>query len=198
MFSGIIESNTSVLNFIPDGEIYKLVVRRPDQYDDLNPGDSISNDGVCLTVESFDEECVEFAVGLETLKVTGWNNRLKAGSKLNLERSLRFGDRVHGHLVTGHVDGTAVVRKAEIIESVMNLDIELSKGLEQFVWPKGSIAINGVSLTVNAVTGRMVSVHLIPETLKRTNLAELKVEQVVNIEVDNMARGLVWKNGVEI
>ena len=194
MFSGIIETQTPVLDFKKQGEVFSLTVEKPQSFNDIQVGDSISNDGVCLTVDQFDEKNINFVVGIETLRVTSWSTRLKPGTSfVNLERSLKLGDRMHGHLVTGHVDGVATVSKVEKIDQVMNLELTLPKNLVPYIWPKGSVALNGVSLTVNSVKEDVASFHLIPETMKRTNLSKLKPGDLVNVEVDNIARGLVWR-----
>src|SRR5690606_10888116 len=112
-----------------------------------------------------------YTAGLETLRVTGWSESLK-GQSLNLERSLKLGDRVHGHLVLGHVDGRATVVEVQDEGSFRILEVALPEGYEAYIWKKGSITLNGVSLTINEVTGSKLQVGLIPETLERTNLTE--------------------------
>jgi riboflavin synthase len=158
---------------------------------DLKLGDSVAMDGVCLTVEALDEGSIQFFLSLETLKVTGWSKATLAGRFVNLEQSIRYGDRVHGHFVTGHVDGqgtvTAVVRHGE----TLRLSVHLDSPLLPFFWHKGACSLNGVSLTVNELQNQTAEFWLIPETLKRTTLASLKVGDRVNIETDWMARGLV-------
>jgi len=120
-----------------------------------------------------------FALAAETIKVLEWTPDSWLGKRINLERSLRFGDRIHGHLVTGHVDSLGTVSRAELIGESFFLDVKIQKSMGSFVWKKGSITLNGVSLTVNQVqqleSGEfVVSVCLIPETLKRTNLGDMK------------------------
>ena len=129
----------------------------------------------------------------ETLKVLQWspeNPEALLGRKFNLERSLRFGDRIHGHLVTGHVDSVGKVTRSEGVGENWFLDVEVADSVLPFLWNKGSITLNGVSLTVNEVKGCTISVGLIPETLKRTNLGELKVGSQINVEPDYMAKAL--------
>ena len=109
---------------------------------------------------------------------------------VNLERSLRFGDRIHGHLVTGHVDSLGLVTRSEALGENWYLDAEISRNLMSYVWHKGSITLNGVALTVNEVKGQIVSVCLIPETLKRTNLALIKAGNYINVEPDYMAKAI--------
>lgn len=194
MFSGIVESVQPILSVQRGtGPLIRVKVKKPSDFSDLKNGDSIATDGVCLTVEAYDPETITFALAAETLRVLQWspeNPDHLLGKKLNLERSLRFGDRIHGHLVTGHVDSLGQVMKSEGLGENWFLDIKVADSVLPFVWLKGSITLNGVSLTVNQVQGSVVSVGLIPETLKRTNLGDLKVGGVVNVEPDYMAKAM--------
>lgn len=191
MFSGIVETTALVTNSTSRESVLEITLARPKDFTDLHIGDSIACNGVCLTLEAFDANSLKFALGPETLKVTGWNSESVVGRAVNLERSLRLGDRIHGHLVTGHVDATSNVVQAERQGETLTLAIAIPAKLKNLIWPKGSIAINGVSLTINTVTASAFSVGLIPETLKRTNLSDLKVGSQINLEADNMARGLI-------
>lgn len=194
MFSGIVESVQPILSVQKGtGSLIRIKVKKPNEFNDLHIGDSVATDGVCLTVEAFDEQEVSFALAAETLRVLRWapeNPDFLLGKKLNLERSLRFGDRIHGHLVTGHVDSLGTVVRSEGAGENWFLDVQVADSVLPFIWKKGSITLNGVSLTVNEVQGSVVSVGLIPETLKRTNLGELKVGGFVNVEPDYMAKAL--------
>jgi riboflavin synthase len=136
-----------------------------------------------------------FALAAETIKVLKWEPSSWLGKKINVERSLRFGDRIHGHIVTGHVDSLGTVLRADLQGASFFLDINIAKSMGPFVWKKGSITLNGVSLTVNDVvetqTGEYtVSVCLIPETMKRTNLGDLTKGARVNVEPDYLARAI--------
>lgn len=191
MFSGIVETTSRVLATHARDEVLELRVQRPAGFDDLSVGDSIAINGICLTVERYNEQEIQFALGPETIRVTGWTAERVQSMRFNVERSLRVGDRIHGHLVTGHVDAvTHVVARSQEGET-LRLEIAIPDQLKLFIWPKGSIALNGVSLTINQVTATAFSVGLIPETLKRTQLNDLEVGTLVNLEVDNMARGFV-------
>lgn len=164
----------------------------PSSFTDLRIGDSIATNGVCLTVEAYSPKHITFALGAETLKITGWTAENLKGTTLNLERSLRLGDRIHGHWVSGHVDAVGVVSTFRDLGGSMQLDVQAPAELMPFVWPKGSWAVNGVSLTINDVTREgVVSMCLIPETLARTNLGRLEVGSRVNLEIDTFARGLI-------
>jgi riboflavin synthase len=197
MFSGIVESKAAIARaeeVIP-GKLIRIWVSRPAEFTDLKVGDSVATDGVCLTVEAFDNRAIQFALAAETLAVTNWNTEAKKVSDLvgrfvNLERSLRLGDRIHGHLVSGHVDAASKVVRVEDLGETRIIDITIPSELRGMVWKKGSWALNGVSLTVNSVDGGVASHCLIPETLSRTNLGSLQVGDLVNIEVDVFARAL--------
>lgn len=166
--------------------VVRLAVERPLHFESLLAGDSIANNGICLTLESFTDDEMSFCLGPETLQVTKWEPVV--GERVNLERSLRFGDRVHGHLVSGHIDDVGFVSEVSDGPETRTLIIEMNRGMLPFVWRKGSVAVHGVSLTINNVEGHHFTVGLIPETLKRTNLGELKKGSRVNLEADAMAR----------
>lgn len=191
MFSGIIETTGQVVHAQADAELLRISVERPSIFTDLKSGDSICCDGICLTLEEYDHKEMRFALGPETLAVTGWSEASVLNRVLNLERSLRLEDRIHGHLVTGHVDTAGKTLECQDQAQTRTIKIEFAKSFMPFIWAKGSVAINGVSLTVNQVASNTFSIGLIPETLKRTNLGVLRAGDRVNLEFDNMARGLV-------
>lgn len=209
MFSGIIEAVEPVMNLTVKDRSLKIEVRRPPSFDDIKIGDSIAVNGTCLTVENFSDERLHFTIGLETIHVLHLNladvdqaHFPLRQHPVNLERSLRFGDRMHGHFVTGHVDHLAriVETRAEGDCRFLKLEIPSSR----LVWKKGSVTVHGVSLTVNNVFGGgttdtldtagsgtlQIELCLIPETLVRTNLSQFAVGHRLNIELDWMAKGL--------
>lgn len=190
MFSGIIEATAPILSVDSRGDLLTISVQRPSNFDDIKLGDSVSTNGVCLTVENFSSSHLQFTLGAETLKVTGWQKENLVAQELNLERSLRFGDRMHGHFVSGHVDATTKVLSVERGESWI---LQLSKQTlnSKMLWSKGSVALQGVSLTVNDVTEKYFSVCLIPETLLRTNLKNLNPGDLINVEYDTWAKAFV-------
>ncbi|MBV2170002.1 MAG: riboflavin synthase [Bdellovibrio sp.] len=190
MFSGIVESVMPIVSSEELQNAYRIKIKKPSEFNDIKLGDSIACDGVCLTVEAFDLEQMTFALAAETIKVLQWNPQSWIGKKVNLERSLRFGDRIHGHLVTGHVDSLGTVTRAALEGESFFLDVKVQDSILPYVWKKGSVTLNGVSLTVNELSGSTVSVCLIPETMKRTNLGDLKVGSLVNVEPDYMARAI--------
>lgn len=191
MFSGIVEAVVPALRGEAKSGLYRLVLRRPTEFTDIKGGDSIAVDGACLTVEEFDADSMTFALAAETLRVLRWNPDDLLKRTYNLERSLRFGDRLHGHLVSGHVDALGEVLRAERQGESLFLDVRIPPALRSYVWKKGSLAIHGVSLTINELKDDVVSVCLIPETQKRTNLSKLKVGDSVHLESDMIARAVV-------
>lgn len=191
MFAGIVETKSPIVQVSERPGVLVIHIARPVNFEDLTLGDSIACDGVCLTLEKFDLKTMQFALGPETLRITGWQPASVMQRVVNLERSLRLNDRIHGHLVTGHVDGRGEIISVQSRGETVQLKIGFPAELKPFIWPKGSIAVNGVSLTINHVGPQNFELGLIPETLKRTNLDELKAKDGVNLEIDNMARGLV-------
>lgn len=190
MFSGIVESVMPIISSEELVGAYRIKIKKPNEFDDIKLGDSIACDGVCLTVEVFDEIQMTFALAAETIKILEWQPTSWLGKKINLERSLRFGDRIHGHLVTGHVDSLGIVIRAELEGESFFLDVQVQNSILPYVWKKGSITLNGVSLTVNELKENIISVCLIPETMKRTNLGDLKKGSRLNVEPDYMARAI--------
>ena len=195
MFSGIVEAKTKILrthgSTTDSGGLVFIEVAKPAEFNDLTIGDSIATNGVCLTVEKFDDKTISFALGAETLSITGWNEKNLKGQDVNLERSLRMGDRIHGHMVSGHVDTTGEVVGLRDDGGSLLLDVKAPASILRYVWKKGSWAVNGVSLTINSVEEGVVGHCLIPETVRRTNLGALKVGDKVNLEIDMMARGMI-------
>lgn len=191
MFSGIVESVQPILEAGAAEGVVRIRVKKPADFNDLKNGDSIAIDGVCLTVEEFSDSAIQFALAAETLKILRWPDAAGlVNRQVNLERSLRYGDRIHGHLVSGHVDSLATVTRTAREGESFFLFVDIPASVRSFVWNKGSITLNGVSLTVNNLVGNEVEVCLIPETQKRTNLANLKAGDFVNVEPDWMAKAL--------
>ena len=190
MFSGIIETTALVLDAQKDRANVRIDVKKPNDFNDINVGDSIAHDGVCLTVESFDDAKITYILAAETLQITKWSEENLKGHAMNVERSMKMSDRIHGHLVTGHVDCRLKVLESKDLGGSLIIRFELNPGVQGLVWSKGSVCLNGVSLTVNDVEGDWFEVCLIPETLRRTNLGELKPGDEVNFEADQIARAL--------
>jgi riboflavin synthase len=191
MFSGIIEATEPIVQNSALDQAHVIMVRRPASFSDIKLGDSIAVNGVCLTVEAFTSETIQFTLGYETLRVLGSTFSLWLKFPVNLERSLAFGDRVHGHFVSGHVEAMVSVMKSEPLGENWLLTVELPSDLKVYCWKKGSLALNGVSLTANAVENGRVEVCLIPETQKRTNLTRFGVGEKICFEPDSFAKALV-------
>jgi riboflavin synthase len=153
----------------------------------IDLGASILCNGICLTVVARDEDWFEVEAGPETLKITT-AGEWKANRMLNLERSLKLGDELGGHLVSGHVDGIADVVSREDFDQSSRITLRAPDALARYIAVKGSVALDGISLTVNEVNGSEFSVHLIPHTLQVTNWNGLKAADKVNLEVDQLAR----------
>ena len=192
MFTGIVTDIGTVESVTPMNEGVRLRVRTSYDPATIDMGASISHSGTCLTVTGlpddgsnarwFEVEAWEEALRLTT--IAGW----QAGTRINLERSLKIGDELGGHLVSGHVDGKAEILSVEEEGDATRFRIRAPEGLERFVAPKGSVALDGTSLTVNAVSGRDFDVLLIRHTLEATTWGERKAGDFVNFEVDTMAR----------
>lgn len=153
--------------------------------DDVALGDSIAVSGVCLTVVALHGGAFDVDVSQETLACTAGFERDAA---VNLEKALRLSDRLGGHLVSGHIDGRGVVERVHAAGDNRIVEISLPSELSRYVARKGSVAVDGVSLTVNAVSDRVFSVNLIPHTLAHTNFARLSAGTQVNVEIDLLAR----------
>jgi riboflavin synthase len=192
LFAGIVEHKGNVnAAFYRAQDLLEISVCRPQDFLDLAKGDSVAVNGVCLTLESFTSNSMVFAIGPETLRITHWTDKKLLNSTVNLERSLRFNDRIHGHLVSGHVDGLGTIIEVVDGSETRKMRVRFPSSFRIWIWSKGSISLNGVSLTVNAVDEEELEVGLVPETLLRTNLGSLQVGDSVNIEVDANAKLVV-------
>jgi len=186
MFTGIVAAVGRVTETTASAAGLKLRVDAGGlPLDDVQIGDSIAVNGVCLTVVSLDTDAFDVDVSHETLEcATGFAH----GSTVNLEKALRLSDRLGGHLVSGHVDGRGVVERFEPVGDNKFVAIEVPAELARYVARKGSVAVDGVSLTVNDVDADRFTVNLIPHTLAHTNLNRLHPGAEVNIEIDLLAR----------
>ncbi len=183
MFTGIIDATGIVHSAHKKGRLLQISLKVPAPYRRSKIGSSVSVDGVCLTVTSAKEGRLSFDVIPETLKRTRFG-RLKMGDKLNLERPLRWKGRVDGHLVQGHVDSVAKVVKVVSRGKSRDFRLAASRKLDRALVEKGSVALNGVSLTIGRKRGDSFWVHVIPHTLKKTNLGSWKAGSAVNLEAD--------------
>lgn len=186
MFTGIIAAVGKIAGTEPAPGGLRLSVDAGGMpLDDVAVGDSIAVDGVCLTVVALQPAAFEADVSQETLACTAGFAR---NARVNLEKALRLADRLGGHLVSGHVDGIGMVARCEAVGDNRLLAVAAPRKLAKYIARKGSVAINGVSLTVNEVNGAEFTVNLIPHTLQATNLRQLKAGDRVNLEADMLAR----------
>jgi riboflavin synthase len=191
MFTGIVEELGEVLALEPSSAAAVLTVLAPGIGQDLSAGASVAVDGVCLTMTRAEPapsgRSLSFDVMAETLRRTALG-RLRPGDGVNLERAVRADGRLGGHIVQGHVDGVAVVATREPGDGWETVRFDLPEDLARYVAEKGSVAVDGVSLTVTAVGRTWFEVGLIPETLRRTTLGRRPVGAPVNVEVDVLAK----------
>ncbi len=187
MFTGIIEETGRVERFERGGDAWKLRVAAKAALTDVALGDSIAVNGCCLTVVKFDEAGLEFDLLEETRRLTSIS-AIAPGSAVNLERSLRFGGKMGGHFVTGHVDGLGVVEVFEPRGADRYLRVKAPAGVGRYLIHKGSIAIDGISLTVAEVDGDSFAVWLIPHTVEATNLRGKRAGDPVNLEFDLLGK----------
>ena len=190
MFTGIVQMVGRIAAVTPHGDGVRIAVDTGvHSLGDAVVGDSVAVAGCCLTVVAVEGATLSFDVSAETLRVTQGLDRV---GDVNLELALRLSDRLGGHLMTGHVDGVGIVRVFEPVpadaEGSVRLSVEAPPALARFIAPKGSIAVDGVSLTVNEVAGANFAVNLIPHTLAVTTLKSLASGARVNLEVDLVAR----------
>ena len=186
MFTGIIAAVASVREAHPSAGGVRIAIDAGAlPLADVKIGDSIAVNGACLTVVSMNGQQLQFDVSRETLACTAGYAQ---GAAVNLEKSLRLSDRLDGHLVSGHVDGVGSVVGFDAAGDNRKLVIEAPREIAKYIARKGSVAVNGVSLTVNTVEGVRFEINLIPHTLAATNLHALTAGAKINIEVDMLAR----------
>ncbi len=186
MFTGIVQAVGRVVAASDHGQGLRLTLDAGNlDLTDVAIGDSIAANGVCLTVVALEGNRYQVDVSAETLRCT---TGFRVGDAVNLEKALRLSDRLGGHLVSGHVDGVGRVTRFEPAGECHLLEVEAPEGLARYIAPKGSITIDGVSLTVNQVDGPRFAVNLIPHTVEVTTLGRLAPGTPVNLEVDLLAR----------
>ena len=190
MFSGIIENSAKVISFTRLKD-YQLVLETDLKFTDIKKGSSVCCNGICLTVVSKKKHnrkiLLTFDVSKETLNCTNFN-QIKKGDVLNIEKSLRVGDEISGHFVFGHVDDTSRLLSIKKVDGSYELQFKISKSLKGLVAKKGSVAINGISLTINSIKNNCIILNIIPYTWDKTNLSKLKIGDRINLEVDMLAR----------
>ncbi|MBU1044318.1 MAG: riboflavin synthase [Candidatus Omnitrophica bacterium] len=182
MFTGIIEEIGTVEK-IKQGNLLQLTVRAQKILEQAKIGDSISVNGICLTIISLGKQCVSFEIMKETQEKSNFKTS-KTGDKINLERAMQVNSRLDGHIVSGHIDGTGKIVNKTKKSGEFILEIETDKDLIAYLVPKGSICIDGISLTIIEVKAASFSIGLIPQTIKTTTLGIKQNNDKVNLEVD--------------
>ena len=186
MFAGIVSAVGRIVSAEPHGDGLRLRIQAEELgLDDVKVGDSIALAGICHTVVARSGVAFDVDTSMATLAVT---TGLAAGREVNLEKSLRLSDRIDGHLVSGHVDGVGKVTAVEELGGSARLEVEAPAELARYIARKGSITVDGVSLTVNRVEGARFEVNIIPHTRAVTTLGSLAIGAGVNLEVDMLAR----------
>lgn len=184
MFTGLVEAVGSV----EDIKRGRLVIKTP--FEEVKLGDSVAVNGVCLTVAKIDKGLLHFDLSEETLRRSNMG-LLKIGDLVNLERALRAFDRIGGHILQGHVDFTAPIIELARRGEHWSLKIRIKEGYEAYFVEKGSLGVDGISLTINSLEGSLLHINIIPHTYDSTNLKRRKVGDLVNIEVDIIGKYVV-------
>jgi riboflavin synthase len=187
MFTGIVEDTGKVSEIEYRGKEKRLILEFPPHLTEVQLGDSININGVCLTIVQKNSQRIEFDLSMETLEKTALRE-LKEGDYVNLERSLRLADRLGGHIVTGHVDGIGEIVEKREERGFLQLRIRIPESVSRYVVQKGSIAIDGISLTVNDYQQGEIRMTLIPYTIEKTTLRQRRVGDRVNLEADILGK----------
>ena len=189
MFTGIVQGKGEIVSIETGNEISTLRIRVPST-EGLQNGASISIDGVCLTATEFSDDIVSFDVIPETLEKTTLG-QLEQGHQVNVERSLRYGDEVGGHLLSGHIIGRGLISKADPVGDGAQYSIMAPPDVRKYIVSKGYVGIDGISLTIGDVSEDRFDLHLIPETLRLTTIGDKQVGDAVNLEIDSTTMMIV-------
>jgi riboflavin synthase len=187
MFTGLIEAIGEAREVRRAGSEATLTLQVSSSFADCRPGDSIAVDGVCLTITGIRGNLLDLDLSRETLERSTLKE-LKAGGVVNLERAMRLSDRLGGHLVSGHVDGTGVLKGIKREGRSWLIQINIDPSLSRYLIEKGSIAVDGISLTITSCSDNSFSVAIIPETTRQTTLLRKKVGDTVNVEIDMISK----------
>jgi len=187
MFTGIVEELGKVKRVMRQGRVMVLEISAHKTLQDAGVGDSIAVNGVCLTVVSCDKDLFNFEVMAETSGKTNLG-LLRIGEEVNLERSLRLGDKVSGHFVTGHIDCLGLIRRKGPRNGNLAFEIAIPASFMRYCLPKGSISLDGISLTLAQRRANLISVYVIPHTLKNTTLSFKGPSDKLNVEFDILAK----------
>jgi riboflavin synthase len=187
MFTGIIEGLGTISGIHPAGQGKRLTVEADFILDQTKIGDSIAVNGACLTVVKIGGRRFEADLSSETLAASTFG-KAKSGDRVNLERAMRLSDRIDGHLVSGHIDGIGIIKKREKHENALMLTLEVPDALSRYMIHKGSVAVDGISLTINACGSKRFSVQIIPHTAGMTTIGMKQNGDPVNIETDMIGK----------
>ena len=190
MFNGIIHRTGTILKIEKKNNYSEIVLKTNMSFKKSEIGSSLCCNGACLTVTKIQNKLIYFYLSKETLKRTSFASS-KVGELINIEKSINYGSKISGHYVQGHVDSTGKISKITILNKTWIVTIKIKKKFEKHLVEKGSIAINGVSLTISKVMKNSFEINIIPHTLKLTNLIKLKKNDNVNIEFDIFSKYLL-------
>ncbi len=190
MFTGIIEETGTVVQRIARGNMAAIGIKAEKIFDDLKTGDSISVDGVCLTVEYVKKQIFYASLSMETLRLTTLGS-IRQGSPVNLERAAKYGERIGGHLLSGHIDfrGRVISKKTEGENSI--IFVRIPSEYSVYFVKKGSVGIDGISLTIAEIVDEAIAVWLIPYTIENTTMRFRKAGDDVNVEIDMIVKALI-------
>ena len=191
MFTGIVQGTAEIMEIVEKEAFRSHIISLPGPYlQGLEPGASVAHNGCCLTVTGIQGDRVSFDLMRETLRLTNLGE-LELGDRVNFERAARFGDEIGGHQMSGHIICTAEVTEVVKSENNRQLRFRLPAQFARYLFPKGYIGIDGISLTIGEVSGPEFNVNLIPETLSRTNIGGRKPGDRINIEIDPQTQAIV-------
>ena len=190
MFNGIILNTGTILKIIKNKNYSEVVLKTNLKFKKSEIGSSLCCNGTCLTITKINNNNVSFYLSIETLRRTNFSSG-KIGDLINIEKSLTYGNKISGHYVQGHIDTTGFVSNITVIDKTWIISFKISKNYKKFLIDKGSISMNGVSLTISAVKKDTFQISVIPHTLKLTNLVKLKKKNLVNIEFDIFGKYLI-------
>ena len=190
MFNGIIYKTGTILKIDKRTNFSEVTIKINYSFKKSEIGSSICCNGTCLTITKIENSCISSYLSKETLNRTNFNMS-KIGDIINIEKSLNYGNKVSGHYVQGHIDTTGIVLSIKIVDKSWIISFKISKLYKKFLIEKGSISINGVSLTISRIVKNTFQISIIPHTLKLTNLIKLKKKNLVNIEFDIFSKYLI-------
>ena len=187
MFSGIVTNTGTVATLVKNKNDCLVEIFSKIKFNENDIGSSISCSGVCLTIEKVKKNKIKFYISKETINRTIFK-KLRVGDTVNLEKSLKFGDRISGHFVQGHIDSTSKISKIIHNGKSWIISFTINSKYKKYIIEKGSITVNGVSLTIAKILKSSFEITIVPHTLKLTNLVKLKINDIVNIEFDVLGK----------